>query len=210
VETSVYDQLTLTAAALALGAAAGLLYDALRVIRRRFPVKIITLLCDLVFCLAAGGALFVLGMTLGGGRQRAFTAIVAVLGGVMYFLTLTRPVTYLLEGIADLISLFSRLLVYPAAFLLITLKNFAFFLKKVFNYWFGWYIFRERRALDSLGARRVSHTREGVVREKSRNSSKAPRIRRDSHPRMDDHRAEGGYHEGDGPQERAEDAVGRN
>ena len=142
-ETSIFDQLIETAAALALGAAAGLFYDGLRVIRRRLPIKLVTLLCDFVFSTTAGCAIFVLGMTIGGGRQRALTAVLAVLGAVMYFLTITRFATYILEGVADLISLFTRLLSYPVAFLLKTMKYFAIFSKKVFNYLFGWYIFRE-------------------------------------------------------------------
>ncbi|NLB29033.1 MAG: hypothetical protein GX823_02235 [Clostridiales bacterium] len=205
-ETSVFGQLLETAAALGLGAAAGLFYDILRVIRGRLPLKIVTLLCDLVFSIAAGGALFVLGMTMGGGRQRALTAILSVLGGVLYFLTLTKPATYILEGIADLTSLSVRLLSFPAAFLIKTLKNFAFFSKKAFNYGLGWYIFRERRALSSRGAH--SKRRKDVVREKSRNSAKASRVRRDSDPRMDDYRPVRGYYESNGSEERIKNAGG--
>ena len=158
-ETSVLGQLVETAAALALGAAAGLFYDALRVIRRRLPIKLVTLLCDLVFSVAAGCAIFVLGMTIGGGRQRALTATITVLGGVLYFLTLTRPTMYILEGVADLISLLTRLLGFPAVFLLKTSKIFAIFSKKVFNYGLGWYIFREKRSL-----RVAPHMRKSTLR----------------------------------------------
>ena len=146
-ETSVFGQLFEIAAALALGAAAGLFYDALRVIRRRLPVKPVTLLCDFVFSVATGCAIFVLGMTIGGGRQRTLSAILSVLGALLYFLTLTRPVTYILEGFADLLSLFMRLLSFPLAFLLKTMKIFVVFSKKVFNYRLGWYIFREKRMI---------------------------------------------------------------
>ena len=155
-ETSIFGQLLETAAALALGAAAGLFYDALRVVRRRLPIKLVTLLCDLVFSVAAGGAIFVLGMTMGGGRQRALTAVLAVLGGTLYFLTLTRPVTYILEGVADLISLFARLLTFPVAFLFKAMKNFAVFSKKVFNYGLGWYIFRETHFIRTVNKARKS------------------------------------------------------
>ena len=165
-ETSVFGQLLETAAALALGAVAGLFYDALRVIRKQLPFKLVTLLCDLVFSVAAGCAIFVLGMTIGGGRQRALTAVLTVLGGVLYFLTLTRPTTYILEGIADLISLLMQLLSYPVALLLKTAKNFAVFSKKVFNYGLGWYIFRERRALSCRGAyAKKSRRKESSVKK---------------------------------------------
>jgi hypothetical protein len=147
VGTTVSGQLVEVAAALSLGAAVGLLYDFLRVVRRRVPARFTTLLCDFIFCTAAGLGLFVLGLTLGGGKTRAMLGVVAALGAALYFLTLTRLTMYLLEGFADIIGLFLRLCAFPAAFFLKNLKKYAIFLKKLFNYWRKWYIFKEIRLL---------------------------------------------------------------
>jgi hypothetical protein len=145
VEITVSRQALEAAAALLLGAGAGAFYDILRVIRRRLPLKIVTAACDLIFSLAAFAALFLLGMTLGGGRARALLCVLAVLGGALYFLVLSRPALYFMEGIADLMGL-------PAALLLNFAKKIADLLKKLFIFALGWYIFKERIVM--TGARR--------------------------------------------------------
>jgi hypothetical protein len=144
-ETTVSGQAIEAAAALGLGLAAGFVYDVLRVARRRAPLKLVTAVCDFIFCAAAGVALFFLGLTLGGGRARALLGVLAVLGGSLYFLTLSRPALYFLQGLADLMWL-------PAAFLIEISKKIANLIKKLFIFALGWYIFKERNVM--TGARR--------------------------------------------------------
>ena len=153
-ETTVSGQILEIAASLALGVAFGVLYDILRTVRRRVPLRLVTLLCDLVFCTVAGCGLFLLGLTLGGGKARAFLAAQVVLGGVLYSLTLTRATLYVLEGLADVLGILLRLCAFPVAIFLKTLKKVAVFSKNLFNYWRKWYIFKERRLLGVSNARR--------------------------------------------------------
>lgn len=146
-ETSLSGQLTELAAALAFGLAFGVLYDVLRVIRRRVPLRITTLLCDFVFCVAAGVGLFVLGLTLGGGKARSLLGVIAVLGFALYFVALTRGVLYILEGFADVCGVFVLLCAFPARFFIKSIKKLVVYAKKLFIYWRKWYIFKERRLL---------------------------------------------------------------
>ncbi|MDR2420944.1 MAG: spore cortex biosynthesis protein YabQ [Oscillospiraceae bacterium] len=143
-ETTVSRQAFEAAAALSLGAAAGLFYDVLRVIRRRARSAPVTAVCDFIFSAVCGAALFLLGLTVGGGRARALLGALAVCGGALYFLTLSRPALYILRGLADLLGL-------PAAFLLKFAKKIANLLKKLFIFSLGWYIFKERKVM--TGAR---------------------------------------------------------
>jgi len=202
-ETTVIGQLLETAAALALGAAAGVFYDILRVIRRRLPIKLVTLLCDLVFSVAAGLALFVLGMTIGGGRQRVLSAALSAAGFALYFLTLTRPATYILEGLADLVAVFIQLLCFPLVFLLKTIKLFSVFSKKVFNYGLGWYIFREKHMIHYAYHMQKTDGRKGDVREKSGNNAKASGVRGHRRAHLDANWSSGRHNESDGETERA-------
>jgi spore cortex biosynthesis protein YabQ len=83
-------QLIQAASSLILGAAAGFIYDLFRVVRRRAPSKAVTAATDFLFWLITGLAVFLLGLSLGGGRQRLFMNIMTVLGAIIYFVTLSR------------------------------------------------------------------------------------------------------------------------
>jgi hypothetical protein len=146
-ETSVTRQLLEAAAALSLGAAAGLLYDFFRVLRARLRLRVITVLCDVLFCVAAGTALFLLGLTVGGGRQRVALGVFAALGGSLYFLTLSRLALYIFRGLADVAALLLYLIARPAVFFAVLLKKIVISLKKLFHYARKWYIFGERHFL---------------------------------------------------------------
>ena len=87
---SVSSQITETALALALGAAAGVLYDVLRVARRSLRSQAVTMLLDGAFWLIAGLALFALGLSAGHGQQRLYSQVLAALGAALYFLTVSR------------------------------------------------------------------------------------------------------------------------
>jgi cell division protein FtsB len=139
-ETTVTRQALEAAAALAMGAAAGLFYDILRVIRRRAPLSFVTAVCDFVFCAVICAALFLLGLTIGGGRARALLGALSALGGALYFLTLSRPMLYILQGLADLAGL-------PAAIFIKFAKKIVNLIKKLFNFALGWYIFKERNVM---------------------------------------------------------------
>ncbi|MDR2502677.1 MAG: hypothetical protein LBC78_05460 [Oscillospiraceae bacterium] len=140
-------QLVQAGYALALGAGAGLFYDALRVLRSRIRLRAVTLLCDFIFCAAAGLALFALGLTVGGGRGRIVLCVIAVCGMAMYFLVLSRAALVIFRKIADGVTAALRLLVSPVVFLWQMIKKFTRFSKKLFIYRRKWYIFEERSAM---------------------------------------------------------------
>ena len=144
-EISVTDQLIEAVAALILGFGAGIFYDVLRVVRRRLRIRVVTYVCDFVFCVVIGVALLVLALTIGGGKARALLCVLAGVGAAVYFALLSRAVTYIFEGFADLVGVFFGFCVLPMMILIKSIKKIALFLKNLFNYSRRWYIFNERR-----------------------------------------------------------------
>jgi hypothetical protein len=208
VETAVSHQLLEVAASLALGATAGVLYDFLRVVRSIARLKLVTALCDLVFSAAAGVALFLLGLTLGGGRQRAMLAVIAVLGFAVYFFTLSRAALYFFRGLADAAAFLVWISARPAAFLLKIVKKFGIFAKKLFNYRLRWYIFRERRILTPRGRRPNFAERGGAARETGKYNYENTRVRGDRIPRVEARGHADGHSGGERLQDGAEGAGG--
>ncbi|MDR0861677.1 MAG: spore cortex biosynthesis protein YabQ [Oscillospiraceae bacterium] len=141
-ELPVSEQLFEAAAALAFGVAAGLLYDFLRVVRSRVNTKSVTALADFVFVSATGVALFLLGLGVGGGRQRLFMLALAILGAVLYFVSLSKPCRYLLEGVADVLMLLLFLITRPMVFAWAGAKKIGIFAKKLFISSTKWFIIR--------------------------------------------------------------------
>jgi hypothetical protein len=92
-------QLAEAAAGLAAGAAMGLLYDFFRVIRRASRHAAIAALCDVIFCAAAGVALFALGMSVGRGRQRVYVTVLAALGWMLYLASVSRAALFVFDRI---------------------------------------------------------------------------------------------------------------
>ena len=88
--TQVSQQAAACALALLVGVGAGILYDVLRAVRRRFKSAAVTAVCDVLFCVVCFVVLFFYGMTAGGGKQRVFYIAVACVGGAVYFLTVSR------------------------------------------------------------------------------------------------------------------------
>jgi hypothetical protein len=166
VHISVSRQFAEAAAALALGAAAGFLYDFLRVVRRRARAAAVTAVCDLLFCVLAGISLFLLGLTVGGGRQRLFMAAVAVLGVTLYFITVSRAALYVCDGIADILLLLLFFVSRPVFFFASVIKKTCIFLKKGFKYTQKWYIVgRSRRKSVKKRSINVPKSLEGDTNE---------------------------------------------
>lgn len=99
----------------ALGAAISVLYDLFRVIRRRAGRAPVTAVLDVLFWLLAAGAVLWFSMGAMGGGFRLFGLLGLFLGGVLYFLTLSSAVLFLLSKLLDLLLLAVRALFRPIA-----------------------------------------------------------------------------------------------
>ena len=152
-EISIPQQLLQAAASLSLGFAAGFLYDFFRVIRLRLKLKIVTLFIDLVFWLICGGALFLLGMSLGEGEVRIFMILLGLLGGGIYFASVSRLTQKLCEKLADFLHFIAVCLLKPFVFMGLAAKKFFNFAKKAFKYYDKWYKIKYSR-VDSRSLRK--------------------------------------------------------
>lgn len=137
-EISIPHQLLEAAASLLLGVAAGFLYDFFRVIRRRLKLKIVTFLMDTLFWLICGTALFLMGLSLGGGEVRIFMMLLGILGAAVYFSTLSRLTVTLCEKLADFLYFVLICLLKPFVWAKILVKKIIDFAKKVFQYYRKW------------------------------------------------------------------------
>jgi hypothetical protein len=134
-ENPISLQLAQAASALALGLAAGFFYDLLRAFRRRFKGGIVTALSDLVFWLAVGSALFVFGLTLGGGQPRLFVLVLAFIGGWVYFAAVSPFALYLWESVLEVVKFLILSIVFPFVAATRMIKKLVLFLKKLFSFW---------------------------------------------------------------------------
>lgn len=138
-EIAVSRQLYEAGTALLFGCMAGIVYDVMRIIRRRLPWGWLTFLLDLVFSLGCGGGLFILGLSAGGGRQRLFMVIFACIGGVFYFTAVSRLILAILGIIADILEKILLITLRPFEAMWRGVKKFYFLLKNVFHYERKWY-----------------------------------------------------------------------
>ncbi|HHT17857.1 MAG TPA: hypothetical protein GXZ77_09155 [Papillibacter sp.] len=168
-EISVSYQLLQAASSLALGAAAGFLYDIFRVVRQRARNVVVTTITDILFWLITGAGLFLMGLSLGQGRQRLFMLIMAFLGAVGYFVILSPLSLIVCNALADgflfLLYCLSRPLVWGYRFI----KKIHAFVKNIFLYFVKCYTIKREITLTSKRAirkrRRVRASEKEVVQD---------------------------------------------
>ena len=124
------SQLRQALAAFCLGLLLGAVYDVLRVLRRRFPSRLLTALCDLVYAFFCCLCLFAVGFTQGGGRVRVFVTVFALLSAALYFYTVGPFFLRLTEG---LFALLGRVFRPAALFFRSIKKKICFFSKNLFS-----------------------------------------------------------------------------
>ncbi|MCI9289795.1 MAG: hypothetical protein HFF23_09970 [Oscillospiraceae bacterium] len=125
--------------ALLLGALLGLVYDAMRTLRRTWRSAGLAFALDLLFWLGATAALFLLTLSRDDGRVRIFHMAAVALGGGAYFLTLSRLALPALLWAAGLARRIWRLLTAPLRALARWTKKFLENRKKLFQNWLAWY-----------------------------------------------------------------------
>ena len=143
------QQLTQAGAAFVLGLASGLLYDIVRILRRRVKSFFFAAVCDGAFWRCCFSVLYLLGLSIGDGQQRGFLSVFAVLGGAAYLSIISRFLLPIMEGIC-------RFIVKILAFILSPLKFFARGAKKIskkFKNLFHLWKIRCRIWYDSLNSR---------------------------------------------------------
>lgn len=154
-ELDVSKQLLQLGASWLAGFAIGLLYDVLRVLRRRLKASA---LLDGLFCLAALFALFTLGMSVGGGSLHIFMLAFFALGFASYMLLLSDIVLAVLDKIMRFVGKLLAPLVKLA-------KKICRFVKKCFskaNKWFNMRKAEKRKGRKNTGEENALHSGDGA------------------------------------------------
>jgi spore cortex biosynthesis protein YabQ len=131
---SLISQASEFALASLLGAGLGFVYDCMRIMRGRIPLRGITAVLDLLFWAVCAGAAFWFAMSAGGGELRIFAAVAIALGIAAYFSLLSGFVRAVGFVIADGIIELFRVIFRPVFAVLkiiceFFVKTFAFFEK---------------------------------------------------------------------------------
>ena len=112
-EIWVSEQALFLLGAVGLGAAAGLIYDLLRILRVRLPLPLIGGLMDLLFWLVVTAAIFVYSTVAGRGQVRGYLLAGILAGGGLYFWALSRGFLWLGYRLADLVGVVWHIVTLP-------------------------------------------------------------------------------------------------
>ena len=123
-------QLQTAGAALALGWAAGLLYDLLRVVRLALRRRCVTHVTDLVYVLMLGWALLRFALTIGQGELRLYVLPCAALGWMGYLFLFSGWLRPLWRFWAGAVAAFGGFFLKPAKLFLLFLKKAIYFFQK--------------------------------------------------------------------------------
>ena len=118
--------------AVLLGGALGVVYDLMRVIRRRCPRPLLGGALDLLFWLGATAALFRFSHDAWNGQVRLYGALFCLLGGCAYFWGISPLVVALGMALAGLLRRFLGILAVPVRVLGRIFKRFGKILKNTF------------------------------------------------------------------------------
>jgi len=162
-EISVSYQLLQAASSLALGAAAGFLYDIFRVVRRRARSAVVTTITDILFWLITGAALFLMGLSIGQGRQRLFMFIIAFLGATAYFIVLSPLSLIVCNALADGFLFLLYCVTRPFVWGYRLIKKLQTFIKDIFLYSAKCYTIKRENI---LAAKRAAKARRRAMSSK--------------------------------------------
>ena len=118
--------------AVLLGGALGVLYDLMRIVRRRVPVPLLGAVLDFLFWAAAVTALFLFSHESWNGQIRLYGALFCMLGGAAYFWGISPPVMGFLFLLTDLAARILGILTSPVRILGRVFKRFGKFAKTSF------------------------------------------------------------------------------
>lgn len=111
VQTS--QQLQALCQAILLGGCLGAVYDGMRVVRCRLPLRWLEGVLDFLFWVGSTGVLFLWSQSAWGGQIRWYGPLFCMVGGVFYFWGLSPLVLTLGYRLADLAGLVWRMVCWP-------------------------------------------------------------------------------------------------
>ena len=100
--------------ALLLGGALGVVYDLMRVVRRRLPVKGVGSVLDLSFWVLATVSLFLFSGQAWAGRVRLYGGVFCMMGASAYFWGLSHAVLGICFRLADMLGWILGIMFLPA------------------------------------------------------------------------------------------------
>ncbi len=106
-------ELAVLCRAIVLGGGLGLVYDLMRVIRRRVPLPGLGGILDFSFWMLATVALFLFSQEAWAGRVRLYGAVFCFLGGTAYFWGLSPVFLSVLFRLADMLGMILGILLLP-------------------------------------------------------------------------------------------------
>ena len=107
-------ELVVLCRAILLGGGLGLVYDLMRVVRRRLPLPGVEGVLDLSFWILATTGLFLFSQEAWNGRVRLYGAVFCFMGGAAYFWGLSPVFLGLFFRLADIFSFALGILLFPA------------------------------------------------------------------------------------------------
>lgn len=124
--------------AVLLGGALGIMYDLMRVLRRRIPLRWLEGVLDFSFWVSATVALFLFSHRAWDGQIRLYGALFCLIGGGVYFWGLSSPVLGIFFFLMDVAQRFLGILTLPARLLGRLFKRFGKNAKNIFPFKGKW------------------------------------------------------------------------
>ena len=132
------DELGVLCQAIVLGGSLGLVYDLMRVARRRIPLPGLGTLLDFSFWMLATAALFLFSHEAWAGQVRLYGAAFCLLGGAVYFWGLSPVFLSVLLRLTDMLVLILGILFLPARVLGKVLGRIGKNVKNLFSFKKKW------------------------------------------------------------------------
>ena len=130
--------------AVLLGGLLGVIYDLMRVLRRRVPLPGLGGALDFLFWVLATSGLFLFSQQAWDGQVRLYGAAFCFLGGTAYFWGLSPHFLRLAFALADILRLFLGILTFPARLLLRLFKRFGKIAKNIFPFKEKWSMIKSK------------------------------------------------------------------
>lgn len=102
------DQLYLFLLCVLLGAACGIVYDALFLLRTLFRQRAVRIICDILFCLFCGAAYLALSVSLGFPSLRLYFALGLLLGLALYLKSFHKTVAFFADKVYNRVIAFRK------------------------------------------------------------------------------------------------------
>lgn len=130
--------------AILLGGALGVVYDLMRLVRRRVRLGWLSGTLDFLFWVLATAALFLFSHGAWNGRVRLYGAVFCLIGGAVYFWGLSPQVLAVAGALADLLLRIFGILTLPLRLLGRVFRRFEKIAKNIFSFLRKWYMINSK------------------------------------------------------------------